>query len=100
MKSFSIITFLFLFFISTAQAAQDYNSSRSNKSSGVSAPGDTDTLLKEASAEASSIAKNMIAVDQKDGYEGDYTVSVDVSVSIQRVVSPRDAASGLATGKR
>lgn len=99
-KSASIIACLFLFLINTAQAAQDYNSSRSNKSSGITAPDDTDTLLKETSAEALAVAKSMIALDQKDGFEGQYTISVDVHVNIERVPSPRDAASGLATGKR
>ena len=96
----SIIACLFLLLGNTVQAAQDYNSSRSNRQ-GVSDVGDgADTLLKEASADASSVVKSMIAVDQKDGYTGEYDITVDVRISIERVVSPRDAASGMPTGKR
>ena len=100
LKSTSIIACLFLFVINTAQAATDYNSSRSNKSLSANILNDTEGLLKTTGADASAVASTMIAVDQKDGYTGEYNVTVDVRVSIERVVSPRDAASGRATGRR
>jgi hypothetical protein len=33
------------------------------------------------------VARNMIQVDQRDGYTGDYEIAVQVSVSIKRVKS-------------
>ena len=96
--SVKTILFIFFFAINTAHAARDYNSSRSNIADSISAPDATDTLLKEASSEASVVTQSMIGVDQRDGYKGDYVITVDVDVSIVR--ARREPASGLATGKR
>ena len=85
LKIISMTAGLLVLFINTAQAAQDYNSSRSNRTVGMSVGGETDKLLREASSEASAVAGSMIAIDQKDGYTGEYEVTVNVSVSIKRV---------------
>ena len=88
LKITSIITFLFVCMISAAQAATDHNSSRSNKTSHTPAAAvdqETDSMISEVSRDASSIASHMIAIDQKDGYTGEYEVTVDVGVSIKRV---------------
>ena len=71
----------------SAQAATDHNSSRSNKTSSVAAPDVTDEMLRKAQQDASIVSKSMIAVDQSDGYSGDYEITVDVRVTIER--SPR-----------
>jgi uncharacterized membrane protein YebE (DUF533 family) len=68
-------------------SAQDYNSSRSNKTASAAAPSEVENLLDQARAEASTVAKTMIAADQRDGYAGDYEIAVNVSVSIKRVRS-------------
>ena len=85
-KLFSIFVTVLILTTNTAFAAQDHNSSRSNKSSGISAPEDTDTLLREASTDASTVAKSMISADQRNGYNGDYIVTVDVRVTIERYI--------------
>ena len=71
----------------SVQAATDHNSSRSNKTSSVAAPDVTDEMLRKAQQDASIISKSMLQVDQSDGYQGDYEITVDVRVSIER--SPR-----------
>lgn len=68
----------------TANAAQDYNSSRSNNSSAIAAPDEVDNLLELTRTEASAVARSMVAADQRDGYSGEYTVTDEVSVSIER----------------
>lgn len=83
-KTILSTTLFTLLLAGTAQAAQDYNSSRSNRSAGVDAPDEADTLLREASNDASSIARSMIASDMKDGYDGDYEITVEIAVSITR----------------
>jgi hypothetical protein len=35
----------------------------------------------------------MIRIDQKDGYTGEYEVTVDVGVSIKRVLSPNGVST-------
>lgn len=82
-----------------AFAAQDHNSSRSNKTSSINAPEETEILLKEAKEEALAVTKAMLDVDQKkDRYDGDYVISVDVKVTVERV--KREKGSGQATGRR
>lgn len=81
---FSSVLLIFSAIAFSAHAAQDYNSSRSNKSNGVDVPDITDTLLRDASAEASLVTKTMIQNDMRDGYSGDYVVTVDVRVTLQR----------------
>ena len=103
MKSFKAvcsIIFLSSMAINTAQAATDYNSSRANRAENTGVVEVTDGLLRESNSGALTVTKSMIAVDQKDGYDGEYNVTVKVSVSIERTPKGRDPASGLPTGKR
>lgn len=69
------------------QSSQDHNSSRSNKTNTVAAPNEVETLLDQTRADASAVAKTMIAADLRDGYAGDYEITVNVAVSIKRVRS-------------
>ncbi|MFT6734964.1 MAG: hypothetical protein ACJAS9_003166 [Polaribacter sp.] len=85
-----------LFLINAAYAATDHNSSRSNKTSHTPASevsNETEDMLKDVSSNASSIARQMIRIDQKDGYTGEYEVTVDVGVSIKRVLSPNGVST-------
>ena len=68
-----------------ALSVQDHNSSRSNKTASAAAPSEVETLLDQTRADASTVAKAMIAADLRDGYAGDYEITVNVSVSIKRV---------------
>lgn len=66
-------------------SAQDHNSTRSNKTASAAAPNEVENLLDQTRAEASTVAKAMIGADQRDGYAGDYEITVSVAVSIKRV---------------
>lgn len=78
-----------ILFISTsniATAAQDHNASRSNTSTGSVTAGDTTlTLLNQTKQDAYAVAKKMLAVDQRDGYKGEYQITVNMGVSIKRI---------------
>jgi len=82
----SIIVYAMI--IGSSQAATDYNSSRSNKADTVTAPNVTNELLRKAQQDASMVSKSMIEVDQRDGYTGDYDITVDVRVTIKRSPPP------------
>lgn len=73
--------------VGVVQSSQDHNSSRSNKTNTAAAPNEVETLLDLTRADASSVAKAMIGADLRDGYTGDYEITVNVSVSIKRVRS-------------
>ena len=60
-------------------------------------PDDTNTLLKEVSADVSSVIKNMLAADQRDGYEGEYTVTVDVNLTLVRARKGANESSAIGT---
>lgn len=87
MKKFSaasLFATITLLLSTTVMAATDYNSSRSNKQ-GVNNLGDgVDSLLRESTKAASLVARSMVAADNVDGYTGEYVVTVDVRVSIER----------------
>ena len=85
LKSVSMFFFLLALPINFAQAAQDHNSSRSNKTASAMAPDETEKLLKLSKDGAIEMTKAMIALDQQDGYTGEYEVTVKVGVSINRV---------------
>ena len=102
LKTVSMITGLLLLLINTAHAATDHNSSRSNKTSHTPASevtNETEGMLREVSSDATSIARQMIRIDKKDGYTGDYEVTVDVGVSIKRILAPNGVASILVIDK-
>ena len=73
----------------TVQSAQDHNSSRSNKTASATAPSDVEKMLELSRADALEVAKAMIAADQRDGYAGDYEITVTVGVSVARARRPR-----------
>jgi hypothetical protein len=78
---------LFGLSMQAAHTAQDHNSTRSNKTASAAAPNEIENLLDLSRADASAVAKTMVASDQRDGYSGDYEITVNVSVSIKRVKS-------------
>ncbi len=84
------IGFLSALLINTAQAAQDHNSSRSNKTGSIAAPNETEILLELTKSDALAVAKTMIAVDQQDGFTGEYEITVNTHVSIKRVKDKKD----------
>ena len=86
-RAAALAALLFGLSIQAAHTAQDHNSSRSNKTSSVAAPNEIENLLDLTRADASAMAKTMVGSDQRDGYSGDYEVTVNVSVSIKRVKS-------------
>lgn len=75
-----------LFFVNTLYAATDHNSSRSNKTSSSQAPKETKVLIKNVSANALAVSKRMIEVDQSDNFDGEYLITVEMRVSLQRCV--------------
>ena len=90
LKIATLSIILFGWFISSSQAATDYNSSRSNKSLGAFVPDTTDELLKKVQLDASIVSKSMIEADLSDGYSGEYDITVDVHVRIERRPAPSD----------
>lgn len=78
---------LFVMPLQGVMSAQDHNSTRSNKTASAAAPNEVENLLDQTRADASAVAKSMIAADGRDGYTGDYEVTVSVAVSIKRVKS-------------
>ena len=68
-----------------AYAATDYNSSRSNTEGVADIPDETEILLEEAKKEALPVFNSMLTADQRrDGYEGEYKVTVKVKVKLER----------------
>ncbi len=82
---------LLLFSVTNAGAAQDYNSSRSNKSAAIVVPDETEELLRLAAEDAVSVMRTMQAQDGRDGYRGDYHINVEVKVTLERAPSPADS---------
>ena len=101
MKSFKALVILVsLLFVNTLYAATDYNSSRSNKSLSAAVVNDTTTLIKKVGADASAVSKSMIAVDQREGFDGEYLITVEVRVSLQRCVAVEGQAETVCTDVR
>ncbi|MBT9487519.1 MAG: hypothetical protein IV093_08425 [Rubrivivax sp.] len=86
-RAASAAALLFVLPLQGVMSAQDHNSSRSNKTNTASAPNEIENLLDLSRADASAVAKTMIAADTRDGYNGDYEITVNVAVSIKRVKS-------------
>lgn len=96
MKSFETLFIITsLFFVNTLYAATDYNSSRSNKSLSAFVEDDTTTLIQKLSADASAVSKSMLAVDQRDKFDGEYLITVEVKVSLQRCIQVEDQAESV-----
>ncbi|MFT4937718.1 MAG: hypothetical protein ACI88A_000736 [Paraglaciecola sp.] len=101
MKSFKALLILVsLFFANTLYAATDYNSSRSNRSTTNVVESETTTLIQKVSADALTVSKSMIAVDLRDGFEGEYLVTVEVRVSLQRCIKVEDEPETVCTDVR
>lgn len=77
---------LLLLFTHTLYAATDYNSSRSNKSEDSGAIDNASTLIKTVSADALAVSRKLIEIDKRDGFEGEYLVTVEMSIKLQRCV--------------
>ncbi len=86
-RAASALALLFMLPLQSALSVQDHNSSRSNKTASAAAPSEVENLLDLARADASAVAKAMIAAEGRDGYNGDYEITVNVAVSIKRVKS-------------
>jgi len=86
-RAASAAALLFILPLQGVMSAQDHNSTRSNKTASVAAPNEIENLLDLARADASAVAKTMVAADARDGYSGDYEITVNVAVSIKRVKS-------------
>jgi hypothetical protein len=86
-RAAAVTASLFGLSMQVAHTAQDHNSTRSNKTASAAAPNEIENLLDQSRADASAVAKTMVASDLRDGYSGDYEITVNVSVSIKRVRS-------------
>ncbi len=73
--------------VSTVGAAQDYNSSRSNTTAAIDVPDETEKLLRLAVEDATGVMRTMHLQDNRDGYQGDYQIKVEVQVTLERAPS-------------
>ena len=88
-KTTSLFTVFIIFATTTALAAQDYNSSRSNRRGVSDVGGGADALLREASTDASKVVRAMVDADKATGFDGNYAITVDVKVTLERCVKDK-----------